>query len=177
VVNEALALLDEGASPLTLAALARRLDVRLPSLYSHVDGLPALLRQVRLVITKEIGRELQAAAGNRTGRKGLHAILLARRRYALSYPGRWRFMMSGDLDDDDPEFHAIAAQNNVPLRNVLRSFGLSEGELNYWQTLVWAWVFGYIHFEVVLHAPEFTESRFKSMIEHVASLIENRNTV
>ena len=45
MVDEAVELADEvGLSKLTLAALAKRLGVRQPSLYKHVDGMDALQR-------------------------------------------------------------------------------------------------------------------------------------
>ena len=49
VVDEAVDFADEvGLSKLTLAALAKRLGVREPSLYKHVDGMDALQRDIAL---------------------------------------------------------------------------------------------------------------------------------
>ena len=47
VVEEAERMADEvGLQRLTLAALAESLGVRQPSLYKHIDGLPALHRSI-----------------------------------------------------------------------------------------------------------------------------------
>ena len=48
VVEVAAKLADEvGLEALTLAQVAARLNVKLPSLYNHVDGLPGLRRDGR----------------------------------------------------------------------------------------------------------------------------------
>ena len=63
VVDLALAVVDDGGptgyADLTLAAVAARAGVAVPSLYKHVDGLPGLKREVALVCVLEFGEILR----------------------------------------------------------------------------------------------------------------------
>lgn len=82
----ALEVVDEGGphgfADLTLAAVAARAGVAVPSLYKHVDGLPGLRREVALVCVHELGEAMRRA-------DGLSAMAHAARAYALATPGRY----------------------------------------------------------------------------------------
>ena len=63
MVQAAAALADTiGLEELTLADLAARLNVRVPSLYNHVAGLAGLRREIRLLALAELSARLQRAA-------------------------------------------------------------------------------------------------------------------
>lgn len=90
VVTAALAVVDErGADDLTLAAVAARLGVRTPSLYKHVDGLPALRDLLAARATDELADALADAALGRSGDEGVAAVAVAYRRWALDHPRRY----------------------------------------------------------------------------------------
>ena len=74
VVAEAAALADErGIQALSLAPLAERLGVRVPSLYKHVGGLDDLHRRLALAGLRDLADELGAATVGRSGRDALLA--------------------------------------------------------------------------------------------------------
>ncbi|MET0886685.1 MAG: TetR family transcriptional regulator, partial [Mycetocola sp.] len=78
VISEAARLIDErGLDGLSLAALAEKLGVRVPSLYKHVDGLPALRRGVTVTAKKSLSEALGNAALGRSRDEALTAISLA----------------------------------------------------------------------------------------------------
>jgi AcrR family transcriptional regulator len=90
VVAEAARLADEvGLDRLTMAALAERLGVRLPSLYKHVDGLAAVRRDIALLAIGELTSRLGRAAVGRAGGDALPAMAAAYRDYARAHPGRY----------------------------------------------------------------------------------------
>jgi AcrR family transcriptional regulator len=93
VIAEAAQLADEaGFEHLTLASLAARLGVRVPSLYKHVDGLDAVRRGVTLLAVRELGEALAGATAPTPGRNergGLRALADAYRAYATAHPGRY----------------------------------------------------------------------------------------
>jgi AcrR family transcriptional regulator len=90
VIREAAVLADEvGHDRLTLAAVAGRLGVALPSLYKHVKGVDALHQQLSVLATAEIADELTAAAAGRAGGDALRAVAAAYRAYARRHPGRY----------------------------------------------------------------------------------------
>ena len=89
VVAEAAAVADEvGLERLTLAAIAQRFGVTLPSLYKHVDGLDAVKRDLAVLGVRELTAALSAAAVGKAGPDALHAIANAYRGYARAHPGR-----------------------------------------------------------------------------------------
>jgi AcrR family transcriptional regulator len=105
VVGAAAVLADEvGWEQLTLAGLAARLGVRLPSLYKHIDSLDGLRRDVAVLALGELGAALGAAAVGRSGGDALRALAGAYRDYARQHPGRYaatvRAPAPGDVDHD-----------------------------------------------------------------------------
>jgi AcrR family transcriptional regulator len=93
VVAEAAALADEvGWDHLTLAALAGRLGVAVPSLYKHVDGLDAVRRGVALLALGEMadrfGSALERAPADDPHAR-LRALADAYREFAGAHPGRY----------------------------------------------------------------------------------------
>ena len=65
---------DVGFDRLTLALLAQRLGVALPSLYKHVKGLDDVRQKLSAQATGELASELGAAAAGRAGLEALVAV-------------------------------------------------------------------------------------------------------
>jgi AcrR family transcriptional regulator len=127
VVERATELADaDGFGALTLAALARRLGVRTPSLYNHVDGLPDLRRRLGLRGLRELAERLRDATLARGGDEGLLALAIAYRGFAREHPGLYEAVQQAPAAGDD-ERAAAAAGTLAPLFAVLRSYGL-EGD-------------------------------------------------
>lgn len=122
VVAGAACLADEiGWQNLTLAALANRLGVKLPSLYKHIDSLEGLRIDIGALALRELGSELRTAAVGKAGRDALSAIASAYRAYAHAHPGRYAAgalaAPSGDGDARVP-----------PAQSILRTiFAVLEG--------------------------------------------------
>ncbi|HET6712838.1 MAG TPA: WHG domain-containing protein [Actinomycetota bacterium] len=124
VVAEAARVADEvGYDRLTLAAVATRLGVAVPSLYKHVDGLGELRRDLTVLALRELGIAL-ASAVERHGVDGLRAVADAYRGYARSHPGRY----ASTLRAVDPHDHDAGAASRDLLQTVfsmLARYGLS----------------------------------------------------
>ncbi|MFC3501548.1 WHG domain-containing protein [Micromonospora krabiensis] len=125
VVREAARLADEVGYPqLTLAALAARLGVALPSLYKHVRGADALAQKLSALVTAELATELTTAAAGRAGVDALRAIAAAYRSYARRHPGRYPATQRVP-DPTDPE-HVAAGERAVgAIYAVLRGYGIT----------------------------------------------------
>ena len=90
MVDEAVELADEvGLSKLTLAALAKRLGVRQPSLYKHVDGMDALQRDIALRAKHQLADALARVAVGRSRGEAITSMSLAYRSWAREHPGRY----------------------------------------------------------------------------------------
>ena len=46
----------QGLDEVTLAPLAKKLNIRPPSLYNHINGLPALLKSLLFMVTNNFIR-------------------------------------------------------------------------------------------------------------------------
>jgi AcrR family transcriptional regulator len=78
-----------GLERLTLAQIATRLGVKLPSLYNHVAGLPGLKRELALLGARELLERLRCATIGKAGDAAVLALAQAFRAYILAHPGRY----------------------------------------------------------------------------------------
>ncbi len=125
VVAEAAVLSDEvGLERLTLAAIAQRFGVTLPSLYKHVAGLDALKRDLAVLGVRELTAALSAAAVGRARSDALHAIADAYREYATAHPGRSVAAVRAP-DPDDAEHVAASEAAAAVLLAVLDGYGIT----------------------------------------------------
>jgi AcrR family transcriptional regulator len=126
VVAAAVALADaEGLEAVTLAKVAARLDVKPPSLYVHVDGLPGLRRRIAARGARELTARLQTAALGRSGLDALAAVADAYRLYAREHPGTYAAMQHTP-NLSGPEAGAAAAAVLEVVLAVLRGYGLHD---------------------------------------------------
>ena len=127
VVAAAEALVDAGQGrdgDLSLAALAAGLDVRVPSLYKHVDGLEALRRLVAIRAKAELGTVMATAAVGVARDDAVIALARAYRGWAVEHPGRYaltqRPPLAGDAEDE-----AVSARTVAVVVDVLAGYGLT----------------------------------------------------
>ena len=77
----------EGTDALSLHRLAERLEIRTPSLYNHVDGLPGLQRELAVMNARLLADRLSAAAIGKSGLELFMDVAQAFRGYVKEYPG------------------------------------------------------------------------------------------
>ena len=117
-----------GWNDLTLSRVAEAVDRHVSSLYSHVDGLDALRREVAILSVTELADVVWAATIGRSGAEALTRIAEAERDFARAHPGRMA-ALRGHLSVEDPEFREQAKRIAQPIRTVLASFGLSDQQV------------------------------------------------
>lgn len=101
VVTVAAELADlHGLEQLTLAQVAARLGVRLPSLYNHVAGLPGLQRELALLAGRELLERISRAAIGKASDAAVIAVGQAYRRYVLEHPGRYAAIARAPAADE-----------------------------------------------------------------------------
>ncbi|WFE32332.1 TetR/AcrR family transcriptional regulator [Micromonospora sp. WMMD975] len=124
VVREAAVLADEvGHDRLTLAALAGRLGVALPSLYKHVRGVDALRQKLAVLAATEMADVLTSAAAGRAGGDALRAVATGYRGYAHRHPGRYPASQRAP-DPTDPEHLAAAERAVGAIFAILHGYGI-----------------------------------------------------
>lgn len=115
-----------GYHRLTLAAVAQRLGVAVPSLYKHVDGLEGLRRGVAALAVFELGQAL-AASRHGGGVDPLTAMAGAYRAYARSHPGRYAATLRAP-DPDDREVSSLVDEVLGMVLSLLATYGLRGSE-------------------------------------------------
>ncbi len=110
---------------LTLAEVAARLGIRIPSLYNHVDGLAGLRREVALLGLHELTEVVEAAAVGRAGEAAIIAIAHAYRDFARRYPGRYAATLEAP-EPGDEALSAAAQKLLLLLLQVFEAYHLSE---------------------------------------------------
>lgn len=124
VAAQAARIADEvGFDHLTLARVAERFGVAVPSLYKHVPGLPALRRAVSMLAIRELAEAL-APAQERDGRDGLRSLAAAYRGYAKAHPGRYAATLRAPSAEDVEGRAATRAVLDVVF-SVLAGYGLT----------------------------------------------------
>ncbi len=116
VVEAAAEIADrEGLDALSLASVASALGVRSPSLYSHVDGLAGLRRQLTLHAAGLLTIELADSVEGLAGTEALTAVAVQLRSFAHRHPGLYDSFLPAPTPDEDP---GLAAALGKPVRLV-----------------------------------------------------------
>lgn len=128
VVLEAEELADEvGLPALTLAALAGRLEVKLPSLYKHVRGMDGLQRELAVRAKLELADVLGRSAVGRSRDDAVRAMAEAYRSWAGQHPGRYAATVRAATPGDEADEAAGATATAVVL-DVIGGYGLAGND-------------------------------------------------
>lgn len=125
VVEEAAEVADEvGWERLSLATVAERLGVKLPSLYKHIASLDALRTEVSVLGVGELADVLTDAVLGKSGSDALVAIADAYRGFAKAHPGRYAATLAAPRADHDE--HVAAAERALRVVGAtLEGYGLA----------------------------------------------------
>ncbi|WP_398695822.1 TetR/AcrR family transcriptional regulator [Streptomonospora wellingtoniae] len=166
---------EEGFDRLSLAAVAKRCGVAVPSLYKHVGGLEALRREVGTAAAAEIARVLGDAAIGRSGADALRAVARAYRDYARTRPGRYAALQQAPRPEDDAGAAAVFYRSVEVLASILAGFGLpDEARID-----VIRWLRGTLHGFVDLELrggfglPQSVDGSFEVVVEALVQTLRN----
>lgn len=132
VVALALDTIDElGLDGLTLAEIAGRAGVKVPSLYKHIASLEVLRSAVATAATRELAQELRAAAVGVSRKAALESLAHAYRGYALRHPARYAATQRAPLPGEAREdaHAAAAAQVQQVVSATLRGYDIADDQL------------------------------------------------
>jgi len=178
VVAEAAVVADEqGLDRLTLAAVAKRLGVSLPSLYKHIDSLDGLRRDLALLGVRELTGALTRAAVGRSGRAALEAIAGAYREYAHAYPARCAASVRAPAPDDDEHLAAGAAAVAV-LGAVVAGYGIEGDERVHAIRIVRVALHGFVSLEAAggFGLPQSVDATFARMVDGLDASLRRQAT-
>jgi AcrR family transcriptional regulator len=140
-------LADEvGFDQLTVSALARRFDVKVASLYSHLKNSRDLKTRVALHALEELADTAAEALAGRAGKEALIAFANVYRDYAREHPGRYA---AAQLKLDPETAAASAAGRHAQMtRAILRGYNLAEPGQTHAVRLLGSVFHGYVSLEM-----------------------------
>ncbi|WP_223066969.1 TetR/AcrR family transcriptional regulator [Paenibacillus caui] len=115
-----------GLDAVTLASLAKKLGIRPPSLYNHIDGLPGLRHKLAVYGMKRLNEAMTFAAVGRSEDDAVHAIAKAYITFAREHPGLYDATVRA-ADWQDPETQKAGEEPIELIVRIFRVYGL-EGD-------------------------------------------------
>jgi AcrR family transcriptional regulator len=140
-------LADEvGFEQVTLSEVARRFDVKVASLYSHVASSHDLRTRIALLALEELADRGAAALAGRAGKDALTALADVYRDYAREHPGRYA---AAQLPLDPETAAASAGPRHAEMtRAILRGYDLTEPDQTHAVRLLGSVFHGYVTLEL-----------------------------
>lgn len=166
VLDAALAVVDEaGAAGLTLAAVAARTGVAVPSLYKHIDGLPALRRKATVAVLDQFTAYVTAAVLGHSGPAALARFLHAYREFSRAHPGRYQLTVPAD-DMGDPAVAEAGARAVGVAFAVLEGAGITGEDAVHATRCLRAAVHGFVMLEISggFGLPESIDESFERLV-------------
>lgn len=113
----------EGLNEVTLASLSKKLGIRSPSLYNHVDGLNGVRHKLALYGMNQLNEALTYAAIGRSQDEAIYEIAQAYIRFAREHPGLYDALVRMP-DWNHEETNKVARVPVDLLVRVLQAYGL-----------------------------------------------------
>ncbi|MFI9650616.1 TetR/AcrR family transcriptional regulator [Streptomyces sp. NPDC052040] len=169
-------LADEvGFEQVTVSALARRFDVKVASLYSHLKGSQDLRTRIALFALEELADRVADALAGRAGKDALMAFAQAYRDYAREHPGRYD---AARLRLDPGTAAASAGVRHAQMsRAILRGYDLAEPDQTHAVRLLGSVFHGYISLEMsggFSHTAVPAEESWSWVVDSLDTLLRNR---
>ncbi|MGA5795672.1 TetR/AcrR family transcriptional regulator [Streptomyces cellulosae] len=168
-------LADEvGFDQVTVSELARRFDVKVASLYSHVKNSHDLKTRIALLALEELADRAADALAGRAGKDALVALANVYRDYAREHPGRYaaaQFRL-------DPETAAASAgaRHAKMTRALLRGYDLDEPDQTHAVRLLGSVFHGYVSIEMgggFSHSAPDTEETWSRVLDALDALLRS----
>ncbi|MBP1990483.1 TetR/AcrR family transcriptional regulator [Paenibacillus eucommiae] len=128
ILQNAVELADtEGFEQVTLGAIALRLNIKTPSLYNHIDGLPGLRRLLCLHGLEQLRVSLIQETLGKSGDEALFALGIAYVGFVRRHPGLYEATMVANTLPDQ-EIKAAGEEIVRLLLLILSAYKLEEAE-------------------------------------------------
>lgn len=168
-------LADEvGFDQVTVSALARRFDVKVASLYSHLKNSHDLRTRIALLALEELADRGTAALAGRAGKDALGAFADVYRDYAREHPGRY----AAAQYRLDPEAAAASAggRHAQMTRAILRGYALTEPDQTHAVRLLGSVFHGYVSLEAqggFSHSAPDSQESWSRIVDALDALLRN----
>ena len=148
VVQTAVTLIDMmGLEQVTMADLAERLQIRTPSLYNHIDGMPGLRRDLALFGMRELATRMGQVVMGKAGDDAIFAFAHAYRAFAKEHPGLYAATQRAPAADDT-ELQKAAQEVIDVLLKVLSAYNLQAEDALHAIRLLRSTIHGFTSLEI-----------------------------
>jgi AcrR family transcriptional regulator len=168
-------LADEvGFDQVTVSELARRFDVKVASLYSHLKNSRDLRARIALLALEELADRAAEALAGRAGKDALTAFANVYRDYAREHPGRYA---AAQFQLGPEEAAASAGGRHAQMtRAILRGYDLTEPDQTHAVRLLGSVFHGYVSLEMgggFSHSSPDTEETWSRVLDALDALLRN----
>ncbi|MFF3287254.1 TetR/AcrR family transcriptional regulator [Streptomyces sp. NPDC003023] len=165
---------EVGFDQVTVSALARRFDVKVASLYSHVKSSQDLRTRIALLALEELADRGAAALAGRAGKDALTALANVYRDYAREHPGRYAAAQLRLA----PETAAASAgvRHAQMTRAILRGYDLTEPDQTHAVRLLGSVFHGYVTLELAggfSHSAPDSQETWSRVLDALDALLRN----
>lgn len=115
----------EGLNEVTLAELSKKLQIRTPSLYNHIDGLQQLRKKLSIYSMEQLYNDLIQSTIGISGNDAVRALGKAYITFARSHPGLYESTFPSS-DSNDIEVQKAANKIVVLVVRILNAYELDE---------------------------------------------------
>ncbi len=167
VIAIAVDLIDaEPTAPLTLAAVAGRAGVAVPSLYKHIRSLDELRDGVAVVAVTGLADAVETAVHGVTGEGSLGAAARAIRAYAHAHPGLYAAGQPAPGRQASPQLEAAAARAVGDIAGVVAQAGAPAERTVDAVRIVRSAVHGFVQLEAAggFGMPDDVDASFERML-------------
>ncbi|MEU2022302.1 WHG domain-containing protein [Streptomyces sp. NPDC016469] len=168
-------LADEvGFDRVTVSALARRFDVKVASLYSHLKNSHDLKTRIALLALEEMADRGAAALAGRAGKDALSAFGDVYRDYAREHPGRYA---AAQMTLDPQAAAASAGGRHARMtRAILRGYDLTEPDQTHAVRLLGSVFHGFVSLEAqggFSHSAPDSQESWTRALDALDALLRN----
>ena len=144
IISETVKYIEEkGKSTISLHELARRLEVKTPSLYNYIKNTKELQYEVFKYAIEKFVKNQQLAIENKQKDDAVKSFAEAYYSFAIENRGLYHLIMSIPSKEDDK-----AKEMAIPLLKsvveILSNYGLSEESIAHWQRVFRAILHGFV---------------------------------
>ena len=165
IILEAIALIEETEkSTISLHELARRLQIKTPSLYNHIRNTKDLQHEVfKHAIQLFVANQNAATQGKRKD-EAVRAFAEAYYTFAMENKGLYRLIMTMPQDNDETE-KELAMPLLRTAMDLLSDYGLSREASAHWQRVFRAILHGFVSQEDLGYLYYYTNADLKKSRE------------
>ena len=176
VTDAAVKLIEEKSiAAFSMNELARTLNIKAASLYTHVESMDALLTDIGLSAVSKMVENEKSAIADKTQDDALFALAAAYRQYAKEHYELYLLVMNIPRQHN-PVLEQAAEEITDPIMSVLAGYGISRDDQMHYQRILRAMLHGFVAHEecgAFSHFPVDKDESFTKAIRAIADSLHS----